>query len=96
MHVYKYEIVIPFETNTVLEGNEQEVSEKIKGHLVSAVNEYGIEYIIQDCDINYLGEDDIELSDEDFDNVMITKESIEALKIMLDNGMVELPKEDEE
>ena len=94
MHVYKYEIVIPFETNTVLEGNEQEVSEKIKQYLIDGVKEYGIEDVVQDCDVKYLGEDDIELTEEDMDNVLITKESIEALKIMLDNGMVELPEEE--
>jgi hypothetical protein len=96
MHVYKYAITIPFETNVMYEGTQEEIATKIKQYLIDASNDYGIETFIKDCDVDYIGEDDIELTDEDMDNVLITKESLEALKIMLDNGMVELPKEDEE
>ena len=98
MKVHNYIVAIPFETSIVFEGDEETTVAKIKSYTIEAIHKMGVENVINSSDVHYVGEG--EITEEEFDaidedDILIPLESLEAFKIMLENGMVELPEEEE-
>ena len=82
-----YLVTVPVITNEILEGTEEQISEKMVNTFKSMVEHLGVDKAFENAFALYQGEAYHEPREDD--EYLISSDSIAMLKMMIDNGLIE-------
>lgn len=92
---HSYEVKLILETNTIKEGDPETVRNSVLKDVAAIIEQIGAEEALEGCEVEYKGVDVKTYTEDEMDKMLIPADAVAMLQMMLENGLIELPEEEE-